>query len=138
MFDETRIFLNNSRSKWLSIGIKPEPMKISNAIIKNFVTEVLLCGEKCFDLPLSGVAGLLQLLGQLREIPYFKNDHNEVSSDYFYVYCYQSYLHDYLIMNVKNIFTRLYNFNSNILSNIFRKNHHMSATLKRIPLQLNM
>lgn len=79
MFSESRIFLNNSGSKWLSIGIKPEPLTFSGLCISNFTTEILLCGEKCFDLALGGLTGVLQLMRQLRKIPFFKHVHTDVS-----------------------------------------------------------
>lgn len=92
MYSETRIFLNNSGSKWLSIGVRPEPVITTETTIKNFGTEVLLGGEKCFNLPLGGTVGLLQLMRQLRAIVYFKHVHVEVIFVYLFTIYYNLFL----------------------------------------------
>lgn len=71
MFSQSRIFLNNSNSKWLDIGVKPSSPKDSEGI-KNFTTEVFLDGEKCSRLALGGALGFRQLIRQIRGIQEFQ------------------------------------------------------------------
>lgn len=79
LFDETRIFLNNSNCKWVSIGVKPTS-PYGKGDIKNFVVEIYLGGEKTVPMALGGVVGFTQLMRQIREIDFFQNLHPDVSN----------------------------------------------------------
>lgn len=64
LFSASRIYLNNSNTKWLDIGIKPASNHAGD--ITNFSTEVFLDGEKCSRLALGGLIGFKQLVRQIR------------------------------------------------------------------------
>lgn len=62
---DTRIYLNNSNSKWLTIGVnldKPE-----------FYTDIFIQGDKCKPFKL-GVNGLNCLVAELAQHAYFREE----------------------------------------------------------------
>lgn len=68
MFQEKRIFCNNSGSKWLSVGILPKARVFNST---GFQLEIFLCGEKASPLPLGGLPGLMSFFTTIRQIPDF-------------------------------------------------------------------
>lgn len=70
LFNTSRIYLNNSNTKWLDIGVKPCSNHFGN--ITEFVTEVFLDGDKCSRLALGGLVGFKQLVRQIRGSDDFK------------------------------------------------------------------
>lgn len=70
LINEQRIYLNNSNSKWLSIGIVPET-KFLGDDASGFHLEVYLGGLNSATLPLGGRNGLFTLWDTIRKIPEF-------------------------------------------------------------------
>lgn len=70
ILQEKRFFVNNSASKWLSMGVLPKAIIFGN---KGFEFEIFLCGEKSSPLPLGGLAGLMSLFSTIRRIPVFSH-----------------------------------------------------------------
>lgn len=68
ILQEKRFFVNNSASKWISVGLLPKAVIFG---AKGFQLEIFLCGEKSSPLPLSGLPGLLSLFSTIRRIPAF-------------------------------------------------------------------
>ena len=71
LFNQSRIYLNNSNSKWLDIGVQPTSYQF-DGVIDEFTTEIFLGGEKCNRLALGGIVGFRQLIRQIRQIDEFK------------------------------------------------------------------
>lgn len=71
LFNASRIYLNNSNTKWLDIGVKPSSNHFGN--ISGFTTEVFLDGDKCTRLALGGLIGFKQLVRQIRGTDEFKH-----------------------------------------------------------------
>lgn len=69
---EQRFFLNNSNSKWLTMGIIPST-KILDKEAPGFHFEAILCGENKPSLPLGGIEGLASLFATIRQLPEFGN-----------------------------------------------------------------
>lgn len=92
IYDESRIHLNNSNVKWMSIGINPTSLG-SIGGIKNFSAEIRLMGLKSFGgygdgfrggaglwvFSIGGLTEFLQLMRQIREIDIFRLYSVEVS-----------------------------------------------------------
>lgn len=79
LYTETKLYLNNSNTKWLSIGVTPSSREKAGGI-KNFFTDLYLGGTNCQTLALGGVSGFKKLCRQLREINYWQNMFPEVNS----------------------------------------------------------
>lgn len=65
LLKETRVFLNKSNSKWVTIGINPED--------KVFKVDVWIGGDKCMPFKI-GEDGLTDFISMLAKHPYFKED----------------------------------------------------------------
>lgn len=70
MLMERRYYLNNSNSKYISMGIVPAT-KMLDSDARGFHFEAVLAGEKSFPLPLGGLEGMSSLFRAIREIPAF-------------------------------------------------------------------
>lgn len=70
VLEERRFYLNNSNTKYISMGIVPST-KILSPEAPGFVFEAFLAGEKAAPLPLGGIEGLATLFATIREIPAF-------------------------------------------------------------------
>lgn len=70
VLEEKRFYLNNSNSKYISMGIVPAT-KILSPDAPGFYFEVFLGGDKCASMPLGGLNGLITLLSTIEEIPVF-------------------------------------------------------------------
>lgn len=77
LYSETKVYLNNTNCKWISIGVTPNQRE--NGPIKGFETELLLGGDKCPSLAMGGIVGFLQLVRQLRNVGYWQHMFLEVS-----------------------------------------------------------
>lgn len=71
LFNASRIYLNNSNTKWLDIGVKPTSNHVGD--ITSFTTEVFLDGDKCSRLALGGLTGFKQLVRQIRGTDAFEH-----------------------------------------------------------------
>lgn len=78
LFSETKIYLNNSNSKWVSVGVTPSSREKAGPI-KNFYTELYIGGINCQSLSLGGITGFKKFVRQLREIGYWRHMFLEVS-----------------------------------------------------------
>lgn len=78
-FSETKVYLNNSNTKWLTVGVTPNSREKAGSI-KNFYTELYIGGSNCQTLPLGGITGFKRLVRQLREIGYWQNMYLDVSN----------------------------------------------------------
>lgn len=78
---EQRFLLNNSNTKWLSIGVFPAT-KLLNENAPGFYFEALLCGDKSAPIPLGGLPGLNSLFATIRQIPKFSHLPNVSSSNF--------------------------------------------------------
>lgn len=68
---EKRYFLNNSNTKWVSVGVKPDS-KLLSVDSRGFYVEVLICGVKMSPMSLGGHDGFLNLCQSLRTLDEFK------------------------------------------------------------------
>lgn len=69
MFFESNIPLNNSNSKWLKTGVSPK---------LKFEHDCYIGGDKSPTINL-GMMGFVSIMAQIREIPYFRAIHTDVS-----------------------------------------------------------
>lgn len=69
MFFESNIPLNNTNSKWLKIGVSPR---------LKFERDCYIGGDKSPTINI-GQMGFFSMMSQIREIPYFKAIHTDVS-----------------------------------------------------------
>lgn len=70
LLSERRIYINNSNSKWISIGLVPAS-KFHNDANEGFYTEACLCGDKSPAVPLGGFGGIAALFATIRRLPDF-------------------------------------------------------------------
>lgn len=68
---EKRYFLNNSNTKWISIGIVPAAKLISPSA-PGFYAEIAICGNKMKPLYLNGLDGFLTICSAVRSLDDFK------------------------------------------------------------------
>lgn len=78
---ETRFFINNSSSKWISVGILPTT-ELLDETAPPFLAEVFLCGDKGSPLPLGGIEGAAQLFNIIRNMPQFAPMYTNQKSNY--------------------------------------------------------
>lgn len=83
LFNTTRIYLNNSNTKWLDIGVKPCSNQAGKIV--TFATEVYLDGDKCSRLALGGIVGFRQLVRQIRGTDEFKHLQEDAYVSYFQI-----------------------------------------------------
>lgn len=72
ILEEKRFYINNSNTKFISMGIVPAT-KILSHEARGFYFEVFLGGDKCASMPLGGLPGLITLLSTIKDIPVFSN-----------------------------------------------------------------
>ena len=70
ILEEKRIFLNNSNSKYLALGVVPAYKEVDSDG-DDFFFEAYLCGDKSAPLPLGGIEGIASLIFAIRQIPSF-------------------------------------------------------------------
>lgn len=70
LLTERRIYINNSNSKWISIGLVPAT-KLHDETNQGFYTEACLCGDKSPAVPVGGFGGLGALFETIRKLPDF-------------------------------------------------------------------
>lgn len=66
LLNETRLFINNSSTKWISIGVVPSAKIIEEP---GFKVDVQIGGDKMKPMSLGGLDGYLTLIHNLSEIP---------------------------------------------------------------------
>lgn len=78
---ERRFFINNSNSKWISIGISPSTPLLDEAS-SGFIVDVYLGGEKGAPISLGGIEGAAGLFDAIRAIPQFSNMYSGKKAKY--------------------------------------------------------